>query len=57
MAWPVPSGRGSCGNAIVPGGPAFVYPPTVSRLDTGSRGKYREASDLPFPKRRRVKQG
>ena len=25
MAWPVPSGVGSCGNAIIPAGPALVY--------------------------------
>ena len=37
-------GRWSCGNAIVPGGPAPVYPPPSSRSDTGSCGKNRPIS-------------
>ena len=45
MTWPVPSGRGSCGNAIVPDGPAFVYRPAISSSDTGSRGKSRRMRD------------
>ena len=31
MAWPVPSGRGSYGNAIVPGGPVLVHPRAVRK--------------------------
>jgi hypothetical protein len=39
MTWPLPPERGSCGNAIVPDGPAFVRPSVVSSSAAEDGGK------------------